>query len=173
MLATEAVKRGDLPRAARCYLQTFGLRSRTNERWGTVVDLLGTAEIVAAVGHNAEAAQLLATATTWAKTLGFAVQGYMVDLLGRTLALLHARLGPDALAAAWERGSHIDVDDAVAAAQALLAPLAARPVGRHGASRRGRGRSEPRQSAGAPRLVFRVGTRLDVALGVDVCTDQP
>jgi predicted ATPase/DNA-binding CsgD family transcriptional regulator len=121
-LAVAAAGQGDVPGAARIYLESLELRHAIDDRWGTVDDLIGTAMIAAMRDHLIEAAHLLAAAQVRAGALDYAMVQFPVNATD-VLDLLHRRLDAGTFAHAWQHGSNMSTPDAVRLAKTVLASL--------------------------------------------------
>lgn len=127
-LAAAAATRGDRSRAASLYQGSLSFRPIIDDRWGTVDDLIGTAEIAAAEDRLTGAAELLAAAAAWAEDLGYGVMAGQNLSAERTLTHLSSRLDQESFTQAWERGRALAPDDAVAVALAMLSVIAGNPT---------------------------------------------
>jgi predicted ATPase/DNA-binding XRE family transcriptional regulator len=122
-LTTRAL--GDPRRAAALFGEALALRSGAGAVGGMDGELIGLADLALAAGRPAAAARLLGAADAFDRRLGYAPFRDLPALKAETLAAAKQRLDPAAFAQAWEEGSALPPDDALAEALALAAALAA------------------------------------------------
>jgi predicted ATPase/DNA-binding CsgD family transcriptional regulator len=126
ILSSTATKRGDVARAASLYRQSLDIRQTIDDRWGTIDDIVGTAELAIVAELPAEATRLLGAATAWADDLGYWLNAHPASPISPlvTIDRLRDTLGRDAFDRAWLQGSAMAPLAAIAATQATLADLA-------------------------------------------------
>jgi predicted ATPase/DNA-binding CsgD family transcriptional regulator len=147
ILARAATARGDVRRAASRYRESLAIRRAIGDRWGTIDDIIGAADLAARRGAFADAVRLLGAASAWATDLDYWITSH-ADSPVNAAERLRPQLDPVAFGEAWQQGASMTPHDAVDAAQAVLAALAAggragdaSPVGRTAAT--GAVRSRP------------------------------
>jgi predicted ATPase/DNA-binding SARP family transcriptional activator len=100
---------GDLPKASKCFLQALETAMAVEAAPLALLTLVGTARLLAAKGERERAAELLALVLHHPATWQWAK-----DRAAPLVAELEAKLSPDALAAAQERGRTRDLETTVA-----------------------------------------------------------
>ena len=122
---------GDLDRAMGLYHQALAITREIGWLEGRVFSLNGLAGIALDRGRPEQAARFLGVAAALAEARGLVLDLIDEDQVERDVASVRARLGEAAYAAAWEAGSALPLDAAIAEAFAVgdtspetLAPLA-------------------------------------------------
>jgi hypothetical protein len=98
-----------LPKASKCFLQALETAMAVEAAPLALLTLVGTARLLAAKGERERAAELLALVLHHPATWQWAK-----DRAAPLVAELEAKLSPDALAAAQERGRTRDLETTVA-----------------------------------------------------------
>jgi hypothetical protein len=80
---------------------------------GILACIEGLAALIRVTGDPEKAARLLGTADVLRTKVGAGLNSGQADY-DRNLAALHAELAPSVMAAAWEEGTRMSVDEAVA-----------------------------------------------------------
>ncbi len=123
-LAAAACAQGNPARAARLYHEALSTWLACSDGRGIAGTLAGAASIALALGQDERAAQLLGAA--WGLTEAIGVQFMAHHLLAeQILATARARMDKIAFDRAWSAGRALVVEQAISAAQALLAEAAA------------------------------------------------
>jgi predicted ATPase/DNA-binding CsgD family transcriptional regulator len=120
-LAVMAAARGDHARSAALTEQSLDFRQRSDDRWGMVDVLAGTAELAAAHDLFMEACELSGAAFAWAEELGY---GTFPASLTVVQDRVRGRLDVETFARSWDRGVHLDRRAAVDLARSVLKSLA-------------------------------------------------
>lgn len=117
-----ALVKGDDARAWELHREALVLRSDVHREWGSV-SLLESLALVAARHHEEErAARVLGAAEAWRIALGLAPPGLLADMRDKALSAMRGRLGKEGMAAAWEVGRRLPLEQAVKEALAVRVP---------------------------------------------------
>ncbi|MDQ2654261.1 MAG: LuxR C-terminal-related transcriptional regulator [Chloroflexota bacterium] len=138
--AWSSLQAHDLPQAAGAYAEALQFALAADDEWYVAWCIEGAGGIACQRGEWERGTSLLATGETRHTRLGLRHRPHVTVIDDRLIASARQRLGPNAFAAAWERGAATPLADAVAEAQELFASTARDTATgapeRHGLTRR-------------------------------------
>jgi predicted ATPase/DNA-binding NarL/FixJ family response regulator len=128
VLASFAVARGDVARAAGLLGESIALRRTIGERFGAVEGLVSAADIAMDAGRFESAARLMGAAEAWASDSGYDAHRHQPRHVTGTIASLRTRQHGDHIATARAEGAALAWTAALSEAQHTLAEIAAAPA---------------------------------------------
>jgi predicted ATPase len=123
-LASMAWNEGDRSRAAVLQREALPLRRALRDVLALANSLANGAEFAAVAGRQEVAARLLGAAEALRLRGGVTIDPFNLDDPHALIALVREQLGERGFAAAWEEGESLPLDQAIAAADAVLAEAA-------------------------------------------------
>jgi hypothetical protein len=117
-LAWVALAQGDLDRAVATLAESLAVRREIGDMGGSAWCLERLAEVAAARGQAEKAVRLVGAATALRASIGSVIDPVDQPENDRRRAALQAALGEASFAAAWEAGTAMSLDQAVAYALA-------------------------------------------------------
>jgi tetratricopeptide (TPR) repeat protein len=118
-LGLVALGQNDWLQASSLFRESLALGQVVNDRGESLWNVWGLARLALAEGHTRRAARLFAAAAPLMETLAYGSDPVDHDDHERDVALARARLGEAAFAAAWDEGSAMSLEEAVAYALVL------------------------------------------------------
>ncbi len=113
-LGMDALAEGRLAEARAMLDESYRIDDALGNAIFISVDLARFAALAAAEGRDEHAAMLLARSRALRDEIAWTPESWAADEYEQTLAAVRERLGEPAFAGAWQRGSGLDVDEAVA-----------------------------------------------------------
>jgi predicted ATPase/transcriptional regulator with XRE-family HTH domain len=147
-LADVVRERGDLERAALLNHEALAIAGEVGATFAVVRALESMAEIACLRGHSALATQVFALATILRETHHLPRTGRHAKTCAARIDELHATSGKEPFAAAWDRGKHLSLDEAI---QLLGTPQTVTASRRPNATAPGRNGRESRRKNGHSR----------------------
>jgi predicted ATPase/DNA-binding CsgD family transcriptional regulator len=124
ILAQQAARRRDVPRAAQLYQQSLALRQSLEDRLGAIDIMAAAAALAVERGRLEDAARLLAAAVTSAQELGYSLEDKVTPKPLELASLLQRRLAAASFDEAWRRGTSMRPQEAIQLVETLLTSLA-------------------------------------------------